>query len=145
MAQSTHNARIELAMADLANQTKPNYMATARKYGVARITLRDRFLGQSLSIQAATSKYHQKLTLVQEETLIKHINSLTDRGLSPTSRIVRNLAEEIIDGPIGKNWTGTFVRRYKDRLTSLHLRTMDNQRIKAEYAPSFKQFYDLVP
>ena len=57
MAQSTYNARIELAIADLANQTKPNYMATAKKYGVARITLRDRYLGQSLSVQAAASKY----------------------------------------------------------------------------------------
>ena len=126
MATSTHNARIELAMADLANQDKPNYMGTAKKYGVARMTLRDRFLGQTLSMQAAASKYHQKLTLVQEETLIKHINSLTDRSLPPTSRMVRNLAEEIISGPIGKNWTGIFVKRYKDRLTSLNLRTMDN-------------------
>ena len=50
MAISTHNARIELAVADLANQTKPNYMGTAKKYGVARMTLRDRFLGQTLSI-----------------------------------------------------------------------------------------------
>ena len=112
MAQSTHNARIELAIADLANQTKPNYMATAKKYGVARMTLRDRFLGESLSMQAAASKYRQRLTLVQEEALIKHINSLTNRGLPPTSRMVRNLAEEIINRPIGKNWTGDFVRRY---------------------------------
>ena len=50
MATSSHNTRIELAMADLANQTKPNYMGTAKKYGVARITLRDRFLGQTVSI-----------------------------------------------------------------------------------------------
>ena len=103
MAISTHNARIELAIADLANQDKPNYMGIAKKYGVARMTLRDRFLGQTLSMQAAASKYHQKLTLVQEETLIKHINSLTDRGLPPTSRMVRNLAEEMIGGPIGKD------------------------------------------
>ena len=48
MATSTHNTRIELTMADLANQDKPNYMGTAKKYGVARMTLRDRFLGQTL-------------------------------------------------------------------------------------------------
>ena len=103
MAQSTHNARIELAIADLANQTKPNYIAIAKKYGVARITLRDRYLGQSLSVQAAASKYRQRLTLVQEEALIEYINSLTNRRLPPTSRIIRNLAEEIIGRPIGKN------------------------------------------
>ena len=64
MATSTHDARIELAMADLANQAKPNLMATSKKYGVARMTLRDRFTGQSLSKQAAASKYRQYLTLV---------------------------------------------------------------------------------
>lgn len=103
MAQSTHNARIKLAIADLAKQSKPNSMATARKHGVNRSTLQKRFLGQTLSMQAAASKYRQRLTFVQEETLIKHINSLTDRGLPPTSRIVRNLAEEIISGPVRKN------------------------------------------
>ena len=57
MAQSTHNARIELAIADLANQTKPNYLVTAKRYGVTYITLRDPFLGQSLSNQTAALKY----------------------------------------------------------------------------------------
>ena len=144
MASPTHNARIELAMADLAKQLKPNYMATAKKHGVARSTLRERFLGESLSIQAAASKYRQRLTFVQEETLIEHINRLTDRGLPPTSQIVRNLAEEMIGGPVGKNWTGSFVKRHKDRLLSLHLRNIDSQRVTAEYAPSFKLFFDLV-
>ena len=59
--------------------------------------------------------------------------------------MVRNLAEEMIGSSVGKNWTGDFVKRYKNRLTSLYLRNIDSQRIKAEYAPSFKQFYDLVP
>ena len=49
MATSTHDALIELAMADLAKQAKPNCLATSKKYGVARITLRDRFTGLSLS------------------------------------------------------------------------------------------------
>ena len=58
--------------------------------------------------------------------------------------MVRNLAEEIINRPIGKNWTGDFVRRYKDRLISLYLRNIDRQGIQSEYILSFKQFYDLV-
>ena len=144
MATSTHNTRIELAIADLAKQDKPNYMATSKKYGVARTTLRKRFQGQTVSLQAAASIYRQRLTLVQEEALIKHINSLTDRGIPPTSRIVRNLAEEMIGGPVGKNWTGQFVKRYQGRLKSLYLRNIDSQRVRAEYVPSFKQFYDLV-
>ena len=35
-------------MADLVKQAKPNYLATSKKYGVARITLRDRFTGLSV-------------------------------------------------------------------------------------------------
>ena len=110
---------------------------------VARTTLRKRFLGQRLSVHAAASKYRQRLTFVQEETLIKHINSLTDRGMPPTSRIVRNLAEEMIGGPVGKNWTGDFVNGTKQAYKP-YFRNIDSQRIKAEYAPSFKHFYDLV-
>ena len=144
MASPTHNARIELAMADPAKQLKPNYMATAKKHGMARSTLRERFLGESLSIQTTASKYRQRLTFVQEKTLIEHINRLTNRGLPPTSQIVRNFAKKMIKGPVGKNWTGSFVKRHKNRLLNLHLRNIDSQRITVKYVPSFKLFFDLV-
>ena len=64
--------------------------------------------------------------------------------MPPTSRIICNFAEEMIQGPVDKNWTGDFIRRYKDKLTSLYLRNIDSQRIKAEYPPVFKYFYTLV-
>ena len=44
----------------------------------------------------ATSDTRRRLTDVQEETLIKYINKLSDRGLPPTPQIVKTLAEEII-------------------------------------------------
>ena len=74
MATSTHDARIELVMAVLASQTKPNYIGTAKKYGVARMTLCNRFLGQTLSVHAAASKYHQKLNLIQEDHAYQYSN-----------------------------------------------------------------------
>ena len=141
---STYNARIDLAVADLHQQEKPNFKATARKHVVNNTTLKRRYQGRQLSKQAASSEYRQCLTFAQEETLIDLINSLTDRGIPPTSQIVRNLAQEMIGRPVGKNWTGDFVKRYKNRLRSLYLRNIDSQRMKAEYAPLFKQFYDLV-
>ena len=144
MATTSHEARLGLALADLAKQDKPNFMGTARKHGVNDTTLKRRFRGDQVSRYAAASEHRQCLTYVQEETLISAINSLTDRGIPPTSRIVRNLAEEMIERPVGKNWTGQFVKRYQSRLTSLYLRNIDSQRVKAEYAPMFKQFYDLV-
>lgn len=73
------------------------------------------------------------------------MNMLTRRHLPPTSTIVINLAEEIIGGErVRKNWTSNFVRRYRDRLESAYLRNIDNMRIKAEYEPIIKQFFDLV-
>jgi hypothetical protein len=144
MASTTHEARIELALADLGRQERPNIMGTAKKFSLIESTLRRRFQGKTLSRAAATSEYRQNLTFAQEEILISQINRLTDRGLPPTNQIVKNFAEEILGRSIGKNWAGDFVKRYKGRLTSLYLENIDRDRTNAEYAPIFKQFYDLV-
>ena len=110
MATTTHDARIELALADLRRQEKPNIMGTAKKYQLAESTLRRRFKGQHLSRRAAASEYLQNLTFVQKEVLIGQINVLTDRGIPPTSRTVENFTEEMIKRPVGKNWTGQFMK-----------------------------------
>ena len=144
MKDSTKNHRIELALADLNQQEKPNILATAKKYQLVTSTLSRRFQGKTVSYAAASSEFKQRLTNAQEEVLIQRINQLTDRGLPPTVRIVRNLAEEVLGGPVGKNWTGYFVKRYKDRLRSLYLGNLDSKRVKAEYAPAFEYFYALV-
>jgi Tc5 transposase-like DNA-binding protein len=138
-------ARIELAIADLLEQDEPTYRATARKYDINYTTLMRRFKGEQVSRAIANAEIRQRLSLEQEEMLIKHINKLSNRGIPPTSQIVKNLAEEIIGGDeLSKNWVGDFVKRYKDRLKSIYLRNMDGICVKAEYAPIFKQFYDMV-
>ena len=144
MDSSTHEARIELAIKDLESQEAPNYRATARKYALSVCTLRRRYTGESVSRKAANSEHRQCLTFPQEEVLINQINRMTDRGMPPTGHIVRNFAEEIIGRPVGKNWTGDFVKRYKDRLRSVYLKGIDNNRVKSEYASSFQHFYDWV-
>src|SRR3954466_591543 len=98
---STHNAPIDLALADLASQVKPNYSATAKKWQVERTTLAKRYKWQTVSRAIANSEGRQRLTIQQEEVLIGQINRLTDRGIPPTSQIVRNLAEEIAGSPVG--------------------------------------------
>lgn len=64
--------------------------------------------------------------------------------MPPRASIVRNLAEEMIGRRVGKNWTGSFVKRYETRLKSLYLRSIDKDRVKAEYTPVFDLFYSLV-
>ena len=144
MNNSTHDARIEAALADLESQEKPNYSATAKKWQLERTTLAKRHKGQTVSKAYANSESRQRLTNEQEEVLIVHVNKLTNRGIPPTSQMVKNLAEEIAGCPVGKNWTGNFVKRHSNRLKSHYLRAIDNSRKKAEYVPRFRDFYERV-
>ena len=139
-----HNARIESALADLKSQKAVNYSATARKWEVERTTLAKRHKGQTGTIQAANSESRQRLSNAQEEVLIGHINRLTERGIPPTCRITRNIAEEIAGEELGPAWTARFVKRHNEKLKSLYLRNIDHLRKKADYEPSFRQSYDLV-
>ena len=137
-------AQIQLALADLAKQDTPNYMATSKKYTVPRTTLRERFLGNRQSREAATAEYHQCLSMAQEEALICQINRLTNRGLPPTNVMVKNLAEEIIGRAVDKNWSSQFMSRHKRRLISNYLKNIDKKRVNSEYVPMYELFYDLV-
>jgi hypothetical protein len=142
-SQLTHNERIQSAIADLESQEHANFGKTAKKWGVDRTTLRRRFNGKQRSHQQFHSQAKQCLSDAQEEALIGQINRLSERGIPPTSRIARNLAEEIVGRSVGKNWHTDFIRRHKERLKSLYMRNIDSKRKKAEYEPSFRLFYEL--
>src|SRR5450432_2403772 len=144
MDKSTNDTQLELALADLAKQPKPNFSRTAREYQVHRTTLQRRFLGIQQSRRIAISDNHQCLSLAQEEVLIGFINDLTNSSLPPTSQIVQNVAEEICKGPVSRGWVSRFTRRYKDWLHIAYLRTIDTKRVKADYIPSLERFYKLV-
>ena len=141
---STHDTRIEEAIADLESQDVPQYKLTAIKYSLNYTTLWQWYLGIQLSRASADSEFRQWLTNVQEEVIIKHINDFTNHGLSPTTQIVKNLVEEIIQGKVGKNWVCKFVQQQQDQIKSLYLHNIDNLQAKADYTPVFKHFYDQV-
>ena len=144
MARTYTEEDMQAALAELAKQDTPNYMAMSKKTGIPRKTLSDRFTELHGSSQAANSESRQCLNDAQEEALIRLINRLTNRGLPPTNSIVRNLAEEIIGRRVGKNWSSNFVRRHQGRLTSRYLSNIDKRRQNAEYALLFQQFFQLV-
>jgi len=136
--------RIDDAIAAIRRGEFSDYANAAREYKCDRGALSRRIRGLTKSKKDANSFWHQCLTIEQEEVLIHRINTLTDRGMPPTSHIVRNLAEEIRGGPVGKNWVGQFVKRHSIRLKSLYLRNIDNLRAGAEYAPMFQLFFSVV-
>jgi transposase-like protein len=136
--------RIPEAIAELESLEDPNLTEIAKKYGVTRRTLENRWKGKTVSMQESVSTNRQALTNAQEKALIQLINDLSNRRLPPTTAIVKNLAEEIRGKSVGKNWTASFVHRHRDVLKSQYLTCIDNRRVKSEYRPSYEQFYKLV-
>jgi hypothetical protein len=61
--------------------------------------------------------------------------------MPPTSQTVKNVAQELCRTTVGKNWVGCFVKRYIDRLRAAYLRTIDSQRVSAEFWPLIDLFY----
>ena len=58
--------------------------------------------------------------------------------------MVKNFAEEMIGRSVGMNWVSDFCRRHQSELKSLYLRNIEHLRVKGEYGPTYKLFYDLV-
>jgi hypothetical protein len=52
----------------------------------------------------------------QEATVVKWINECTEMVIPPTTAIVQNMADEVIQKPPGKNWVQRFIKRHKDEL-----------------------------
>jgi Tc5 transposase DNA-binding domain len=141
---STKNARIKAAMAMLDSQSTLNYVAAARAFQIHPTTLARRYRGQTVSREEANSTFRQCLNNTQEDTLLGYIDDLTNRHIPPTSQIIKNLAEEIIGRPVGKNWTSDFVKRHSKRLCNTYLRPLDRARASAESVTVFEHFYALV-
>jgi hypothetical protein len=141
---STKNDRIKAAMDQLDSQKVLNYAAAARDHHISPMTLARRYKGKTVSQAEANSTYRQRLNDVQEDTLLRYIDTLMDRNIPLTSQIIKNLAEEILKGPMGKNWTGNFLQRHRERINSHYLRPIDRARVSAESVPMFKHFYTLV-
>jgi hypothetical protein len=144
MARADKSALVEKAVSAIKRGEFTDYSKAAERYGCDRTSVSKRIRGLTKTRKETTSFFHKALTDTQEELLISRINYLTNRGMPPTSAIVKNLAKEIRGYDVGKNWVGQFIQRHKDKLTSLYLRNIDNLRVSSEYAPMFKLFFDLV-
>jgi hypothetical protein len=140
----SYEERMQKALDEIGSSLEPNYATIAKKYKLERSTLSRRARGKTTSRAEFLSEVKQCLTNAQERVLINQINRLTERGIPPTSQMVKNFAEEIIGREVGKNWVSQFCRRHQSELKSLYLRNIDNLRVKGEYGPTYKLFYDLV-
>lgn len=144
MARADKSARINAAVDAIRRGDFTTYSAATDFHNVDRTAVSRRMRGLTKTRKDATAFYHQALSTIEEELLISHINKLTDRGMPPTSQIVKNLAEEIRGAEVGKNWVAHFCKRHQLRLKSAYLRNIENLRTSAEYAPMFVLFFTMV-
>ena len=70
----------------------------------------------------------------QEKELIRYINKLIERDISPPNAMIRVFAYNISGKQLGKNWFYEFVRRHLDILQSKFLQGVDLERKKVDNA-----------
>ena len=136
-----YNDRIELTVADLESQESLNYTQTAKKWDIDRSTLSRRHRGITGSKQDQYSYTLKALTDKQENVLVRYINNLSARDLSPISQIVRNLAKELAGKDIDPNWVARFVKRKKGLLTSIYLAPINHQRKVSDNSHHYEHFF----
>jgi hypothetical protein len=103
MGRCGKSARIAKAVAAIEAGRFKNYITAADFFKCDPTSVSKRIRGVTHSRKEANSLYRQCLTSIQEQVLIKQINTLTNKGMLPTSQIVKNLAEEIRGRGVGKN------------------------------------------
>jgi hypothetical protein len=135
---------IDKALNDLASQDKPNYAATADKYGVHRSTLSRRHRKITTSREIATANFKSLLTPQQEKELVEYINKLSVFGLPPVISMVRNFAYDICKKMPGKNWPTRFIEKHRAILDSGFLKGFDLSRKKADSPEAYRRYFNLV-
>ena len=81
---ASKETQIERAIAHLNRQEMLNYAVTARLFEIEPSTLRRRHQGLTVSRTETYSNVHQRLNNVEEDELLRYINSLTDRHIPLT-------------------------------------------------------------
>ena len=99
----TKTLHIDKAMAAIQRGEFIHYANAAQYYKCSRSAVSWRMRALTKSKKDANSFWYQCLTNEQEEVLIYRINTLTDRGMPPTSHIIKNLIEELKGKEVEKN------------------------------------------
>lgn len=129
---SQKEGRIALAIQAFKQGYFSSLKAACTAYNAPYSTIRDRVHGRVPRPDSRPKNL--KLTPTEESTLIQWILSMEERGLPPTARTVRDMAnlllqkrtdaDEHISPTVGQRWVYNFVRRH-DTLKSRYNRKYD--------------------
>jgi hypothetical protein len=145
MLVQTQEARIILAMEATRTTKKMNITRAAKTYNVPRSTLRDRLRGHVPLAERRNAQH--KLTLTEEETLVRYILDLDSRGFPPRISGVEDMANLLLAtrhaSRVGKQWAYRFVQR-RPELKTRFSRAYDFQRALCEDPKLINAWFRLV-
>ena len=94
-----------------APEDKILWSKIAQKHGVVRSTLTRTWRGETRPHQEKVLA-QQKLTLQQEEELVKYIEELTARHIPPTREMIQNFASSVAKERVSESWVTRFISKY---------------------------------
>jgi hypothetical protein len=118
----------------------------------SRLTTFTNFYASCLNLNGQTSREdytptNKRLSLIEEEVIVKNILKLDAQGLSPTIAIVKEMAESICKArgapPVRVNWPNTFIKRTL-RLQVKLGRTYECQRKLCEDPQVIRGWFKLI-
>jgi hypothetical protein len=128
--------RIILAISALKKQEIRNVREAARVYNVPRTTLQRRLNGQSF--RAETRANGHKMTQNEEESLIRWILSMDQRGAALRPSHMREIANILLaqrgstsTQTVGEKWVYNFIKQH-DEIKTQFSRRYNHQRAKCE-------------
>jgi len=143
--RTNQEGRIDLALQAFHNGQFRSLRHAADIFNIPYSTLKHRNRGRVH--RPLISPNNRKLTLTEEETVVRYILDLDARGFAPLKAEVRDIANKILAErgaePVGKCWVDRFVAR-EGRLKMAFNRAKDIQRIKQEDPEIIGAWFKLV-
>ncbi len=155
-----HENRIQLAVEALKSGQIPSIRKAAAAFDVPFSTLKGRLQGRIPRQESQAT--HRKLSPTEEAALIQWIESMDDRGMSPTVGYIRQMADLLIrerggsalldmsvtptpapDATVGENWVRRLLDR-QPRLKSRYSRKYDYQRALCEDPEKISAWFERV-
>lgn len=142
---SNQEGRILLAIQALKLHQFKSVRAAAITYDVPIQTLRDRING--IAPRRDTPSNAQRLTLKEEEAIVRYILDLDSRGFPPRPQAVQEMADLLLAErdalPVGKNWTTNFIKRRTEIKTKFS-RKYDYKRAQCEDPTIIGDWFKLI-
>ena len=127
----------------LPSDDQVNYTSIAAQFNCNRSTLSKRHRRITGS-RHAQYQNQQNLNDQQEKSLVKYIDSLYARGLSPSRQMIRNFAQEICHKEMGYKWVERFLHRHTKTLVSKWTMGLDHNRLQADSAYKYSLYFELL-